>query len=1048
MKLRFPILLWLYNDMRDWTELRVLRAKGILTTCVPVWLRCIPALALISVFCASSAHAGGPKYIAGSSYFNAGTMGQPLTWSQGQMNYYTDQGDLSPILPNAAANSFVASSFSIWTSVSIAALTATAAGQLAEDVNGSNIEVSDGAVIAPADITPEATEKPVGIVYDYDGSVTDALLGSGAGDSSQCFWNAVFGGVDNFGVTANFLHALIVINGQCALQSSQLTDLEYRLVRVLGSVIGLDWSQLNLNVITGDPPPTSQDFAGFPVMHYTDLSSCVPITVCYANPYQLASDDMAALARLYPPARPPTSTARIYGNVYFTNQTGGPGEAMQGVNVYARWIDPSTGQPSHQYGVSAVSGFLFTGNAGNPITGWDDPFGNAYSEFGSSNQTIEGFFDLAGLPVPNGASSAQYQLSVEAVDPLWSAGVGPYAPNQVAPSGTFNSMTITVNAGGEFEQDIPMSDSAQPVPSWAATETWSAPAPVPAAGDWVGTLSGYGDVSYFLLPAQANRTLSVEVTAMDETGAASESKAEPVVGMWTLGDAQGTLPPALTTSPFNSETFAMTLLDAQIYNSNSFIIGISDLRGDGRPDYQYHAHILYGDSITPLRLPVTGGAVTLQGTGFTNELGVSVGATPVPLLATSASQILLNAPAQTDGAQTLTVSDYSTSASSVMTDVLTFGAAATDKLVLVEDANPPTPTGTQAINPVAVRVVASNGIAPVSGATVAWSATNNATLSACGGAPSCSVVSDEGGLASTFVTPTLAGNVTIAAELAPAVYNPPQTVVATMTTSPPTNTNIAVTTPYLWIAQGASVSVPLTAQVVNQNGAPLSGMKVDFFFSSGSGSLSASNATTNTAGYATVTLTVTNFSGSFQVNACVAPNNAPCQNIYGNAVAPTLLNLQPVSGAAQVVAGTGFQPLTVRVTDSSTPPNPVLAANVLFQSTVLRPSGNDLEIATGAPSSSQTGMPVILSSTQTSVQSNASGLVSITPAVGSFNGTLEIVIEVSAGTVANLQDVMESVPETYIGTPPAPTPPVANPAPRSQEASPVDPPAKPVRFYF
>ena len=67
---------------------------------------------------------------------------------------------------------------------------------------------------------------------------------------------------------------------------------------------------------------------------------------------------------------------------------------------------------------SSVSGFLFTGNAGNPITGLHDPLGNPYSEFGSNDQTLEGFFDLGGLPIPNGASTAQYQLSVEALDPL------------------------------------------------------------------------------------------------------------------------------------------------------------------------------------------------------------------------------------------------------------------------------------------------------------------------------------------------------------------------------------------------------------------------------------------------------------------------------------------------------------------------------------------------------------------------------------------------------------------------------------------------------
>jgi hypothetical protein len=964
---------------------------------------------------AGLARAGGPEYVAGSSYFNSSTMGQPIIWSQGEISYYTDQGDLSPILDNASANALVANSFSQWTSVSIAALTATAAGQLQEDVNGSDIQVVDGVVTAPADITPEATYEPVGIVYDNDGTVTDALLGSGAGDPSECFWNAVYGGPDNFSISANFLHALVVINGQCALLSSQLTDVEYRLVRVLGNVIGLGWSQLNLNVITGDPPPTAADYAGFPVMHYTDPPSCVPITVCYANPFQLASDDMAVLSRLYPPATASSSTARIYGNVYFIDHSGGPGQPMQGVNVFARWIDPSTGLPSDQYGTSSVSGFLFTGNAGNPVTGWYDPLGDAYSEFGSSDQTVEGFFDLGGLPIPNGASTAEYQLSVEAINSLWSVGVGPYEPSQVAPSGTFEPMTVTVTAGGEFEQDILMFGSAQGEPSWASSETWDAPAEVPAAGDWIGSLSGYGDASYFLLTAQANRTLSVEVTAMDETGAASELKAEPVVGMWTFGDPWGTPPPALTTSPFNSATFGMTLLNAQVYSADSFMIGISDLRGDGRPDYSYHAHVLYGDSVTPTRVPVGGGPITLQGTGFTPELGVSVGSTPVPLMATNTSQILVSAPAQSDGQQTVTVSDLVSGASSIMTDVLTFGAAASDQLVLVQAGSPPIPVGTQSPNPVTVRVVASDGVTPVNGATVAWSATNGATLSACGGKTMCSVISDESGVVSTFVTPTIAGNVTIAAELAPATYNPAVTVVATLTTSAAASTNIAVSPSYLSIAQGGSVTIPLTAQVVNQNGAPLSGKIVDFFFASGSGTLSASQATTNSSGYASVTLTVTNFNGSFQINACVAPNNNPCQNIYGTAVAPSMLNLQAVSGAGQVVAGLPFQALTVRVTDSSTPPNPVLGATVVFQSTVLRPSGNDLTLATGATSGTQTMMPVILSSTQSTIQSNSLGLVSTTPSVGSFTGTLEVDIQISAGTSALLQDVMESLPETYFG---------------------------------
>jgi len=369
-------------------------------------LRLAVAVAIV-LFFALLSRAGGPKYIAGTSYFDATTTGQPLVWAGGQITYYTDQGDLSPIEPNTTANSLVANSFSQWTAVPTAALAVTWGGQLAEDVNGSNITVSDGVVTGPADITPSATGTPVGVVYDYDGSVTDALLGSGAGDSSQCFYNAVFGGDDNLSTSASYLHALIVINGQCALESSQLEDVEYRLVRVIGSVLGLGWSQVNDNVLTGNPPPTAADYAGFPVMHYTDPISCVPITICYSNPYQLAMDDMASISRLYPvtaenqsnfPGQQvfSTTTARVYGSVRFTDSSGNPTQPMQGVNVVARWIDPSTGLPSGQYAASSVSGFLFTGNAGNPVTGYDDALGNPYSEWGSNSATVEGFYDLGG----------------------------------------------------------------------------------------------------------------------------------------------------------------------------------------------------------------------------------------------------------------------------------------------------------------------------------------------------------------------------------------------------------------------------------------------------------------------------------------------------------------------------------------------------------------------------------------------------------------------------------------------------------------------------
>src|SRR5579859_2417385 len=86
-----------------------------------------------------ASRAGGPAFVAGSGY-NAGVEGQLLIWANGTVQYFTDQGDLSPILTNAQADAFVATAFSAWTGIAGVALTATHGGHLAEDVNGSNIQ--------------------------------------------------------------------------------------------------------------------------------------------------------------------------------------------------------------------------------------------------------------------------------------------------------------------------------------------------------------------------------------------------------------------------------------------------------------------------------------------------------------------------------------------------------------------------------------------------------------------------------------------------------------------------------------------------------------------------------------------------------------------------------------------------------------------------------------------------------------------------------------------------------------------------------------------
>jgi len=986
-------------------------------------LRLARAVGVVLLF-AMPARAGGPKYVAGTSYFETNMAGQPLTWPLGQITYYTDQGDLSPILPNSAANALVADAFSQWTLVPTAALSATSGGQLAEDVNGTNvIRNSNGTISVPADIQPSATSTPVGMVYDYDGSVTDALLGSGAGDASQCFYNAAYGGNDNYNALASYQHALIVINGQCALESSQVIEVEYRLVRVMGTVFGLGWSQLNSNVVTGNPPPSSADYAGFPVMHDSDPVSCVPITNCYPHPYQLAPDDVAAISRLYPVTVQnqstfsgrqvlPSTTARIHGSVWFTDASGNPTQPMQGVNVVARWVDASTGLSSRQYAASSVSGYLFTGNAGNPVTGFYDDLGNPFSQWGSSNTTLEGSFDLAGLPLPNGGS-AQYQLTVEALDPDWSTRVGPYAPYLVTPSGAAAPITVTVSAGHDIAQDILMSASAQPLPPWSPSHTWTAPAPIPASGDWSASLADYGDTVFMLLPAQSNRTLSVAVRALDEAGHTSESKAQPVVGIWAASDPEGTASPAFTLSPFNTSIFGLTRLDAQIGTPTNFLIGIADLRGDGRPDYHYQAHVLYADSVSPSRISAAGGAVTVEGTGFAPGFTANIGSALATPLAVSAGRMILAAPAATDGPQTITITDPSTESSTAMSDALTVGAAATDTIVLLSALNPSTPVGAQAPHPVAVRVLAADGVTPVAGATIGWTANNKLQLSLCNATSSCTALTDQSGNSINWLTPTTAGTSTITATLAPGVYSPSKSVSATLNATE-SSSDIGALTPYMWVAQGATVTTPLAVRVLS-NGTPQKNVAVNYTVSTGSGTLGSPSTQTDANGNASVTLLLTQLAGPVQVSACVAPTNAPCQNFYVSPVPLSQLQLQPVAGAGQVSAGQAFQPVLVRVTDSASPPHPVLGAVVMFQITVLRPGGMSSS-GGGETNPGNPAMPVILNVSRPSFASDVSGLARVTPTSAGFSGQLEVDVAVTAGTSAALDDPLELLPGPASGS--------------------------------
>ena len=269
----------------------------------------------------------------------------------------------------------------LWSAVPTAAVTLTDAGPLNEDVNGSNIAVnSSGAITAPADVTPAATNYPLAVIYDADGSVINAIFGATTSQPDACQNNGVYVWMDNLNPDATIAHAVIILNGLCATNSAMLEMMSFELERAFGRVLGLDYSQVNPGAISNGETRRHAGLARHAAlqrrlrrerrrMHSRALQSSATTT----SPPSIASIPSPPPISPTSPASssPRANTISIQGTVSFRT-----GYGMQGVNVVARPLD-ANGNPLYQYTVTAVTGALFSGNHGNPVTGFTDPSGNA-----------------------------------------------------------------------------------------------------------------------------------------------------------------------------------------------------------------------------------------------------------------------------------------------------------------------------------------------------------------------------------------------------------------------------------------------------------------------------------------------------------------------------------------------------------------------------------------------------------------------------------------------------------------------------------------------
>jgi len=889
-------------------------------------------VALILLTAGRTAHAGGPRWFAGSSYFNTSAKGKPIVWAGGQVSYYTDLGSLSSAVTQAQANTMVANAAAVWNAVATAAVKITAKGSLAEDVNGTNVTAGSGSVTVPADIQSTATAKPVAIVYDADGSVINAYFGSGASAATTCQENGVFTIVDNLAASGNIAHALMLVNGLCATNATQLAILQYQLVRGFGRILGLDWSQANEEMFVNDQL-TSQGLAGWPILHPVERLCHASGEACIPNSSQLRLDDIAALNRAYPVTSAniagftgkkvtAANTIAVQGTIEFRR-----GQGMQGVNAVLRPMIPGTDLPDIRYTVTAVSGSSFQGNGGNPVTGISDAQGNALNRFGTDDETMEGFFDLSGVPLPTGQTSANYQLTFEPINPLYTdtTSVGSYTTGQVTPSGTMPTIVLPgLAAGSSVNQTIIIGNSADESLS-GADGIVSAPADLPATGEWTARISGYGHASWLQWWARANREFTVEAAALDDDGQPTTSKAQLVVGMWNGTDPDAAPPIAGTPQAFNGSVVGLTTLPVLTTADSEVRLGIADLRGDGRPDYLYRGRILYADTVAPSRLPSTGGPIVITGAGFRPNSVVTVNGVPAAVTGVSPTQITAIAPASGGftGNVQVQVQDPQTLGVTIIADGLSYNAQNGDQLSIVT-----APANTVSIGvpyPFTVRVMDWDDQAPAAGVTVTYSVAEGSVALGCGNS-TCSVTTVGDGTATLMVSATSGSLARVVATLSNGA-----TITSEFTGGIPPA--ISAITPNLYIAIGASVQWNPLALVQN-NGSPASGAVVTWTPSTSGVSAPTSDSLSGSNGIVTQQLAAgpLNSGDVVPVNACLADGSA-CAQFDVVAVHTQTAQLVAQSGTSQTISVTqSLAPVVLEVTDAVG--HPVAGAVVTFYETL------------------------------------------------------------------------------------------------------------------
>jgi hypothetical protein len=313
--------------------------------------------------------------------------GKAVAWRTGiTITYHLDQGPLGS-LSNTQAVALVDELFALWQNVPSASLSIQQAGSLPVDVTSSNYTSYR---------TNNNSDAYHPIIFDTDGTITDAVFGAGASDFTAGFsgpgW-VVGGATDGEIVDASaVLNAKFLSSGY-----GSLNEFKSIMLHEFGHFLGIGHSQVNIGTAF-DREILFNNNHTLPIMFPLSLGD---------RSVELTWDDKAQVTRLYPGATA-GNYGKITGRVLLADGT----TPFQGANVIARRVDNPL-----IVAFSSVSGFLYRGTGAN-------------STRGTLNSAHQGYFEISGLPAGN------YTVEIEPVHPGFISGssVGPLDPPVDLPS--------------------------------------------------------------------------------------------------------------------------------------------------------------------------------------------------------------------------------------------------------------------------------------------------------------------------------------------------------------------------------------------------------------------------------------------------------------------------------------------------------------------------------------------------------------------------------------------------------------------------------------